>query len=112
MSTKTGKRRHYCTVMLDPESLDDHGQPRGADSAYIKDVPCSIETLSGREAEIARQQYAQADYLVTCSGDPARPIREHMFLQLDTRRLEIGVVKDIDQNGVNLELLCGEVLSG
>lgn len=109
---RAGDLRHYVNVLLGPDATDDHGQAVGLDTVYIKDVPCSIETLSGRESEIARQQYAEATHLVKCYGDPARPIREHMRLRFGARLIEIGFVKDVNQNGEVLELLCGEVVGG
>lgn len=104
--------RHIVDVMSPAEALDDRGQPGGQDIVYRKQVPCSIETLNGREGELARQQFASATHRVEMYGDPGKPLDHTMYLlkHPEMRRLEIGFINDVHQNGVVLSLLCGEVV--
>ncbi|HUQ68745.1 MAG TPA: head-tail adaptor protein [Planctomycetaceae bacterium] len=107
---RAGTLRHVVNVMKPAENSNTRGQPTGEDEVYIKDVPCSIEPLGGRESEIARQVFESATAKVKFYGDPNRPISRSHYLQFGSRRLEIGDVKDVEQNGIVIELLVGEVV--
>jgi len=44
-------------------------------------------------------------------GDPSKPLTHTMYLKTwSGRKLNIGFINDVQQNGVELELLCGEVV--
>lgn len=103
--------RHMVTVMRPTQAQGTRGEPQGKDAVIVKDVPCSIETLSGREGELARQIFAAATYRVQMYGDPSKPIENTDYLQFGSRRLNIGFINDRQQNGIELELLCEEALS-
>lgn len=103
---------HICDVLEPPNAQGDRGQLIGNDKTYIREVPCGIEHLSGREGEIARATFGAATVRVTMRGDPAKPIKPAMRLKVQgfagERLLEIGDVKDVKQNGQLYELICGE----
>lgn len=106
---RAGTLRHVATVLRPPESnYGTLGQKQGQDEVIYKDWPCSIETLSGRESEYARQNYATATLVVKGYTDPAKPIKATDYLQFGARKINIGFVNDVDQNGLQSELLCGE----
>jgi hypothetical protein len=75
-------------------------------------VPCSLETLPGRESETANQTHGIRLYRVMFYGDPSKPITSAHWLRITqngtVRRLEIGDAQDIRQNGEVYELICGE----
>ena len=92
-------------------AIGSRGQQIGQDTVYLQNIPCSIETLNGREGEAARQQYAEVTHRVRMYGDPSKPIAHTMYLRTwNKRRLNIGFINAVQQNGVELELLCGEVV--
>ena len=107
--------RHVVNVMRPTLAVGSRGEAEGQDQQVLKEVPCSIETLSGREAELARSVYPDATYKVEMYADPRNPVTAVMYLTggtLGTRRLNVGFVNDRDLKGVQYELLCGEDLSG
>lgn len=108
--------RHVVNVMRPTQALGTRGEGEGKDQQVLKDVPCSIETLSGREAELARSVYPDATYKVEMYADPSNPVTAVMYLTggtIGTRRLHIGFVNDSNNMGTaSLTLLCGEDLSG
>lgn len=115
---RAGKMRHRATVMRPSEALSDGGQTQSA-NVLLRDVPCSIEHLSGREAELVHAQFPEASLKVECYGDPNKPIRHTDWLEVlgvgrDSsgqpviRKLHISDIQDRDQNGILLTLFCGE----
>lgn len=108
---------HQVDVMEPPSNKDDRGQEQGQDAVYMAKVPCSIEPLTTRELETARQTYAAATYMVKMYGKPSLPITHRHWLRQKSvskpgeyRRLEIGSALDVKQNGTEWELTCGEVV--
>ena len=110
--SKAGKRRFVASIYRPAQALDAYGQEKGAEQVIMRDVPVSLETLSGREVELARQQYAGATLRAQLTGDPKKPISYRDRLQVNGRSLEIGFIRDEQQNGIELELLLGEVVDG
>jgi hypothetical protein len=109
--------RHVVKVMRPPKNTGTIGQTQGEPETICKEWPCSIETLQGREAELARQTFASATLKVEGYGNPNNPIRETDYLEFvdgvigtkdKPRKLYVGVVNDKRQNGIELTLLCGE----
>jgi head-tail adaptor len=104
-------KRHYCTLYKRSEQKDRRGQPdRTYDEVYLADVPCSIETLAGRELDLARTRYAQANYKITLWADPDHPLSVTHQLRLGGRTFEIGAINDPELLGLEVELLCSEVI--
>lgn len=109
MTTPSGKRRHRADIYEPSGELDGRGQVRSF-SLYLEKVPCSVDDLAGKEYEIARSLYADAKLKVGMYGDPKKPINTtHRLTVNKTRTLQVGYVKDLNQNGVELELYCSEV---
>ena len=107
--------RHIVDVMRPTEALDGYGQTQGNPQIVMRQWPCSIETLSGREVEQARTVFAEATHKVEGYGDPARPFKERDYLtggSIGSRVLGIGFKNDKQQNGIHLSLLCGERTGG
>ena len=100
--------RHIVNVMRPTKARGTVGEVQGQDETIVKDWPCSIDTLSGRELELARSTFAAASHRVEGYGDPSKPIKATDYLQFGARRLHIGLVSDELQNGVKLSLVCGE----
>jgi SPP1 family predicted phage head-tail adaptor len=99
--------RHACDIYRPLESQDDRGQEHG-DTRLYQGVPCSIEPLNSRELEAARQIYATATHKVELYGDPSIPLAHKDFIKVQSRKLKIGSIRDLKQNGEQLELLCEE----
>jgi head-tail adaptor len=101
--------RHVVTVMRPAEAQDDAGQKKNA-TVYRADVPCSIEHLSGREAEKARAIYPEATLKVEMYGNPLKPVSHKDWLKHGERKLFIGDIDDHLQSGQHgpITLLCGE----
>lgn len=104
--------RHVVSVMRPSEALDTRGNSVGKSETIIKEWPCSIETLSGREVVQARTVFAEATHKVGGWGNPDKRFMERDFLQFGARQLHIGFINDKQQNGVELELLCQERTGG
>jgi head-tail adaptor len=115
MTIRAGNLRHYVNVMQPTDAEGTRGEREGMDKTVRQGVPCSIETLSGAEGERARGTYGDVTYKVTMRADRLRPITAAMYLTggtLGNRKLYIAFKNDIDQMGYQLELLCGELVSG
>lgn len=111
MALQAGKLREIVDVMQPADAIGSRGQQIGHDTVYIPQVPCSIETLNGSESDAARQVYAEVTHRVRMYGDPSKPLTHAMYLKTwSGRKLNIGFINDVQQNGVELELLCGEVV--
>lgn len=101
-------KQHYVTIKRPSTTLGTKGQRSGSDSTLLENVPCSIETLSGRELELARQTVADATHRVIMWADPSNPLLTSDYLVLGTRTLRIGHFDDVDQQGLEYMLLCVE----
>lgn len=110
--SKAGTFRHRVTVMRPTGAHAKAGGLAGADSVVLKDWPCSIETLAGREVEQAHTVFAEASHKVKGYACKSSPFKERDYLQFGERRLNIGSINDIDQKGLMLELLCEEKKRG
>lgn len=106
-----GKLRHICDIYRPSEAQDDRGQEHG-DVLLHKGVPCSVEPLNSRELEAARQVYSVATHTIRLYGDPKTPITHRHYLIVNgSRRFDIGEVVDLEQNGEQYKLTCGEVVA-
>lgn len=108
--------RHVVNVMRPTKTKASLGQSQGNPEIVLKNVPCSIENLNGRELELARTSFASANVKVGLYGNPANPIFSTDYCEVvgqknrkgEARRLNIGSINDRFQNGVELTLICGE----
>lgn len=82
------------------------GQRTGTDLA-VGSIQTSIETLTGRELELARQRYPEATHRLM-TWHPGYPINTKHYLSYRTRKFEIGHVEDVDERGLKLVILCKE----
>lgn len=105
---RAGDLRHRCDVLETPNAQGGYGEGIGNDGVYLRNIPCSLEHLSGREAEVARATFGAATHKVKMYGDPRKPIKKTHTLKVGERILHIADVKDVMQNGHQYELLCGE----
>lgn len=72
---------HVVNVMRRAEARDSLGEtPDNQDTLIRKSVPCSIETLSAREAEQARTVFPDANYKVEMYADPKAPVTPDCYL--------------------------------
>jgi hypothetical protein len=103
--------RHLVNVMRPTGAEGDLGERRGQPICVRREVPCSIETLTGREIDQARTILSDAIYKVEFYADPSKVVTQNDFLTggtLGKRELHIGYVNDVNMQGLKLELLCGE----
>lgn len=70
-------------------------------------VYCSIESLSGRESDTARRQYATATHVVRTRYHDW--ITEKHSLVIQGRRYQIGFVDHVDFRFRELRILCSEL---
>lgn len=103
---------HVVNVMRPTENLTDGGQKQNAE-CVLKNWPCSIEPLSGREAERVHATFPEASLKVEGYGNPQKPFRRTDWLELKAtdgalRKLHIADIQDEMQNGIELTLFCGE----
>ena len=105
---------HVVSVMRPTLATGALGQTQGPPQIVCKDVQCTVKSLSGRELELARSTFAAATCEVTLAGDPNNPILETDYCEFKDgvhakpRRLHIGNITDLNQNGRKYVLLCGE----
>ena len=100
--------RHIVNVMRPTEAVGSLGQLQGKPETVMREIPCSIRSLSGNEQEQARQNSVSATLAVEMYGDPKKPLKEKDWLQFGDRKLNIAYIDDVNQNGLQLKLLCGE----
>lgn len=100
-----GAMRFIARFVRRPEGYDSRGQLEQTDSLIYENVPCSVVPLSGRELEVARQQFAVANYKLECCGPLAITSKDDAILT-DGRRFTIGYVDDVYQDGRLLRMIC------
>jgi len=94
------------TVQSQATTLGDRGQKTAAWANQTPQARAKIETLSGREAENARQNYASATLKVTMRYWPGLTPKHRLLF--GSRVLEIGHVDDLEQRNEWHVLLCSE----
>lgn len=104
--------QHTVDVYRDPTgTYGTRGEILGGAELVAARVPCSIETLSGREAEQARSTYPYAAYQVEFWGSPAWNLTTQCKLIHGNNVYHIGHIDDVDQKGCEFVLLCGRDLT-
>lgn len=113
----SGRMRHRVTIKqhkieAGSTAYDSYGQVSASTTAWTTVATCraAIEVLSGDEAVLARQIYANARYRVTVDYNTAIATTggSRRALAHGTRMLYIGGVVNPDEENVQLQLLCGE----
>jgi hypothetical protein len=104
------KARCVVDILRPAASVDGFGQNAQAQpESLYKQVPCLIQTLTGRELVQARTVFANVTHQVTkLYLDPKKRIKAKDYLLLNGRRLSIGFPNDVWQNGIEWECLCNE----
>ena len=109
------KHPHVVNVMRPSSAEGSRGQIQGRPEVIIKNWPCLVTDISGKEIVQARTVFSEATMKVDGYGDPNKPFAERDYLtggSIGTRMLNIGTISDKNQNGVELSLLCGERTGG
>jgi hypothetical protein len=105
IAANVGAMRFVARFVRRPTGYDSRGQQEQEDVIIYEDIPCSVTPLSGRELEAARQRVATADLRVECCGPLVITSKDVAVLN-DQRRLTIGYVEDVYQDGRLLRLVC------
>ncbi len=101
-----GPMRHCVDVFAPGTALDDRGQPQ-ADGVVMRSVPCAIEVLSGREAEIARQLLPTASTRISMRGPIAGLTARCVLVEKPGNQLHhVGFVEDQSRVGSLYRCLC------
>ena len=106
---RAGPLRHRVDIKLPSDTKDSRGQRTGDPVVKASRVQCSIETLNGRELEIARQVVSNATLRVRMRY-PGFDLTTKHFLTFGTRQLNIGHVNNVDQIGREFILTCSEAV--
>jgi len=106
---KSGGMRHAVKVMRPADPQGEASQSESPTTLF-NSLPCSIDTLTGRELERLQQMYATATSKVKFWGDPTKQVKATDWL-IDEfgKRLNIVSINDPlrNQQGI-VELICGE----
>ena len=108
---RAGDLRHVCDVMRPAETKNSRGQERGKPETLVRDWPCSITPFGSSEVEVGGSVFANATFEISGYGDPSIRFAEKDYLILkdgSNRRFDISGINDVDQNGRELILTCGE----
>ena len=110
--------RHFVDVLRQSEGTDSRGQPNTGYTVVMANVPCSIEPISGREAEVAHRLVATATHQVEMRGPidgltPNLRLGEHPKSGAGEYKshLAIGHVADPTRTGREYTLLVTEVVA-
>lgn len=104
---QAGALRHRVAIKLPSTAVGDYGQRTGTDTT-VAVVWAAIETLTGREAEQARQLYASATLRVTLRYRSDLALTTKHYLTFGTRTIHIAHIDQRDQRKDTWVLLCGE----
>lgn len=102
----TGSMRHRLSVVLPSTGRGTRGQRTGTDFV-VGSVLGSIETLNGRELELARQRYAAATHRVR-TWHPGYPVTPQHYLDFRSRKFRVGHVENVDERDLELVILAAE----
>ncbi len=106
MIANPGMLRHRVDILKPGSALNDRGQPQ-ADDVVMRSVPCAIEVLSGREAEIARQLLPQATTRVSMRGPIKDLTATCVLVEKPANRLHhVGFIEDQSRVGHLYRCLC------
>ena len=107
-TTPAGTMRHVVNIQKDSGAgtYDSLGQTSGSAVTVENGVKCSIENLTGRELELARQVFPLATHRVRMLY--RADVNEKYWLLFGTRKLHVGHVENVDELNRELRLLVGE----
>ena len=105
---KAGKLRHFVNVQQYTQTgTGTRGEKIGSWATLYAAVPASIETLQGREAEIARQVVATADTKIGFRYQPN--ITTKMRIVHGSNSYNIEAINNPEQRNLELILTCSGV---
>lgn len=107
---RLGALRQRVDIKRPATAIDSRGQITGADVVLCRGWPCEIRTLTGVEMQMARQSYPTATHVARGVFRRGSPITVAHYLQWGTRRLNIGHVNDMANDGTLVELLLAEAV--
>lgn len=101
--------RHVVTVKRPPPPGGESGQ-QASDTVVRECVPCSIDTLTTREAERMQQMYAGASVKVCMYGNPAKQVKavDYCVDEFGKRLNVMGIIDPSRGQLQKIELICGE----
>lgn len=104
---RAGQLRHRLKIQTDSGagSYGSRGQVTTS-WATTDTVWGSVETLNGKEAELARQVYPSATLRVTIRHSTKLTVKKRF--QFGTRNLNIGHIDNTDQRNIQQVCLCSE----
>jgi hypothetical protein len=103
--------RHTADIYEPSGEPNDLGnQTDGPGRLIDSKVPCSLETLTSREMEIARLLHATATHRVMMYANPKIPLKHCHWLMIDGRKMNIAEVK-LDDRSRTYDLTVGEVVA-
>lgn len=98
--------RHYVDIVGPGGAQTDRGQIQD-EHVVMRSVPCAIEFLSGREAEIARQLLPQASTRITMRGPIPKLTSGCVIIEkANGSKHHVGFVQDDSRVGREYKCLC------
>lgn len=105
---QAGFLRHSVTIERPPATLDDAGEQTGAWTKVI-DMRASIEPLSGRELQLAREMFADQTHRIKAYFTPG--LDATMRVKFGTRYFNILSVLNIEERNRWLQIECQEIVA-
>lgn len=106
MKIRTNELRHYGDIEANTTATGSRGQQSASWSAKHSAVPMKIKSLTGREAEIARQLVATATNEIVIRHKESITTEDR--ITWGSRTFNIGFVDRVDNRGLWLRLICTE----
>ena len=98
--------RHRVDVVGPGGAQTDRGQTQ-SDNTLMRNVPCAIEFLSGREAEVARMLLPTASTRITMRGPiPGLTASCVLIEKANGQKHHVGFVQDDSRIGREYKCLC------
>lgn len=103
---RAGKLRHLVTVDQRSATPDTYGEPAQTWTPLYTNQPASIEPLSGRE--LINAQAVQSDVTHRVRMRYVSGIETKHRIVFGTRVLDIRAIRNVDERGIEWEMLCTE----
>jgi SPP1 family predicted phage head-tail adaptor len=103
---RAGQLRHLVTIEQRATTPDTYGEPAQTWTTLQADQPASIEPLSGRE--LINAQAVQSDVTHRVRMRYVAGIETKHRIVFGTRVLDIRAIRNVDERGIEWELLCTE----
>ena len=103
---RAGTLRHLVTIEQRSTTPDTYGEPAQTWTTLQANQPASIEPLSGRE--LVNAQAIQADVTHRLRMRYVAGVHTKHRIVFGARIFDIKAVRDVDERGIELEMLCTE----